>query len=89
MFGSDICTCRPYLIYGIEEAVKEAQKGGSGGEYNKFHFKLPISNSVWIFLILYSFGTWNTIWTLKSVHFLCNFHYSLPILQIITDSVVF
>ena len=30
MFGSDICTCRPYLIYGIEEAVKEAQKGGSG-----------------------------------------------------------
>ncbi|ESZ99449.1 GTP cyclohydrolase II [Sclerotinia borealis F-4128] len=32
VFGSDICTCRPYLIYGIEEAVKEAQKGGSGGE---------------------------------------------------------
>ncbi|TVY44674.1 putative GTP cyclohydrolase [Lachnellula subtilissima] len=30
VFGSDICTCRPYLIYGIEEAVKEAQKGGSG-----------------------------------------------------------
>lgn len=30
MFGSDICTCRPYLIYGIEEAVKEAQNGGSG-----------------------------------------------------------
>jgi hypothetical protein len=23
VFGSDICTCRPYLIYGIEEAVKE------------------------------------------------------------------
>jgi GTP cyclohydrolase II len=23
-------TCRPYLIYGIDEAVKEAQKGGSG-----------------------------------------------------------
>ncbi|KAG9247890.1 GTP cyclohydrolase-like protein II [Calycina marina] len=30
VFGSDICTCRPYLIYGIEEAVKEAQMGGSG-----------------------------------------------------------
>ena len=30
VFGSDICTCRPYLIYGIEEAVKEAQNGGSG-----------------------------------------------------------
>ncbi|CAK7212260.1 Uracil-regulated protein 1 [Sporothrix eucalyptigena] len=30
VFGSDICTCRPYLIYGIEEAVKEAQQGGSG-----------------------------------------------------------
>ncbi|KAF2680156.1 GTP cyclohydrolase-like protein II [Lentithecium fluviatile CBS 122367] len=30
VFGSDICTCRPYLIFGVEEAVKEAQKGGSG-----------------------------------------------------------
>lgn len=30
VFGSDICTCRPYLLFGIEEAVKEAQKGGSG-----------------------------------------------------------
>lgn len=25
VFGSDICTCRPYLSFGIEEAVKEAQ----------------------------------------------------------------
>ncbi|RKP08252.1 GTP cyclohydrolase N terminal-domain-containing protein [Thamnocephalis sphaerospora] len=30
VFGSDICTCRPYLIYGIEECVKEAQRGGVG-----------------------------------------------------------
>ncbi|KAK4203668.1 GTP cyclohydrolase II [Triangularia verruculosa] len=30
VFGSDICTCRPYLIFGIEEAVREAQNGGSG-----------------------------------------------------------
>jgi GTP cyclohydrolase II len=30
VFGSDICTCRPYLTFGIEEAVKEAQRGGSG-----------------------------------------------------------
>ncbi|KAL2133552.1 hypothetical protein VTI74DRAFT_2164 [Chaetomium olivicolor] len=30
VFCSDICTCRPYLIFGIEEAVKEAQNGGSG-----------------------------------------------------------
>ncbi|KAF2637837.1 GTP cyclohydrolase II [Massarina eburnea CBS 473.64] len=30
VFGSDICTCRPYLTFGVEEAVKEAQKGGSG-----------------------------------------------------------
>jgi hypothetical protein len=28
--GSDICTCRPYLIYGIEECVKQAQEGGVG-----------------------------------------------------------
>lgn len=30
VFSSDICTCRPYLTFGIEEAVKEAQNGGSG-----------------------------------------------------------
>ncbi|KAA8912843.1 GTP cyclohydrolase N terminal-domain-containing protein [Sphaerosporella brunnea] len=30
VFGSDICTCRPYLLFGIEEAVREAQNGGSG-----------------------------------------------------------
>ena len=30
VFGSDICTCRPYLIYGIAECVKEAQRGGAG-----------------------------------------------------------
>ncbi|KAJ9128034.1 hypothetical protein QFC24_000325 [Naganishia onofrii] len=30
VFGSDICTCRPYLIFGIEEAIKCAQRGGVG-----------------------------------------------------------
>ena len=30
VFGSDICTCRPYLTYGIEHAAKTAQKGGAG-----------------------------------------------------------
>ncbi len=30
VFGSDICTCRPYLIHGIEECVQTAQNGGSG-----------------------------------------------------------
>ena len=30
VFGSDICTCRPYLVHGIEEAIKTAQEGGSG-----------------------------------------------------------
>ncbi|KAG0245824.1 Uracil-regulated protein 1 [Mortierella sp. GBA43] len=30
VFGSDICTCRPYLIYGIRECVREAQNGGVG-----------------------------------------------------------
>ncbi|HEX2134511.1 MAG TPA: hypothetical protein VHG30_01200, partial [Microvirga sp.] len=29
-FGSDICTCRPYLVHGIEECVREAQSGGVG-----------------------------------------------------------
>lgn len=30
VFGSDICTCRPYLIHGIEVCVKTAQEGGAG-----------------------------------------------------------
>ena len=30
VFGSDICTCRPYLTHGIEECVHEAQNGGAG-----------------------------------------------------------
>jgi GTP cyclohydrolase II len=30
VFGSDICTCRPYLTHGIEECIKGAQAGGSG-----------------------------------------------------------
>ena len=30
VFGSDICTCRPYLTYGIEHAAKTAQNGGAG-----------------------------------------------------------
>jgi GTP cyclohydrolase II len=30
VFGSDICTCRPYLVHGIEESIKTAQRGGSG-----------------------------------------------------------
>jgi len=30
VFGSDICTCRPYLVHGIEECVREAQNGGVG-----------------------------------------------------------
>ena len=30
VFGSDICTCRPYLTHGIEEAIRTAQEGGAG-----------------------------------------------------------
>ncbi len=30
VFGSDICTCRPYLTHGIEECVRMAQEGGAG-----------------------------------------------------------
>ena len=28
VFGSDICTCRPYLAHGIEVCVQTAQEGG-------------------------------------------------------------
>jgi len=30
VFGSDICTCRPYLIHAMEVCVKTAQEGGAG-----------------------------------------------------------
>lgn len=30
VFGSDICTCRPYLVHGVEECILSAQRGGSG-----------------------------------------------------------
>lgn len=30
VFGSDICTCRPYLVHGIEVCIEQAQKGGLG-----------------------------------------------------------
>jgi GTP cyclohydrolase II len=30
VFGSDICTCRPYLIHGVEVCVATAQQGGVG-----------------------------------------------------------
>jgi GTP cyclohydrolase II len=30
VFGSDICTCRPYLVHGIEVCIRTAQAGGSG-----------------------------------------------------------
>ncbi|KKW44084.1 MAG: GTP cyclohydrolase [Parcubacteria group bacterium GW2011_GWA2_56_21] len=30
VFGSDICTCRPYLAHGIEVCIEMAQKGGVG-----------------------------------------------------------
>lgn len=30
VFGSDICTCRPYLVHAIEECIRGAQAGGVG-----------------------------------------------------------
>jgi GTP cyclohydrolase II len=30
VFGSDICTCRPYLAHGIEVCIATAQRGGVG-----------------------------------------------------------
>ena len=30
VFGSDICTCRPYLAHAIEECIRTAQDGGCG-----------------------------------------------------------
>ncbi|NET37632.1 MAG: GTP cyclohydrolase II [Cyanothece sp. SIO1E1] len=30
VFGSDICTCRPYLTHGIETCAQTAQAGGAG-----------------------------------------------------------
>jgi GTP cyclohydrolase II len=30
VFGTDICTCRPYLTHAIEECIRGAQEGGVG-----------------------------------------------------------
>ena len=30
VFGSDICTCRPYLAHGVEICIQTAQEGGAG-----------------------------------------------------------
>eukprot|EP01101_Sappina_pedata_P005545 TRINITY_DN2560_c0_g1_i2.p1 TRINITY_DN2560_c0_g1~~TRINITY_DN2560_c0_g1_i2.p1 ORF type:complete len:492 (-),score=162.91 TRINITY_DN2560_c0_g1_i2:182-1657(-) len=30
VFGSDICTCRPYLVHGLEACIQTAQEGGAG-----------------------------------------------------------
>ncbi len=30
VFGSDLCTCRPYLAFGVEQAIASAQSGGLG-----------------------------------------------------------
>ncbi len=30
VFGSDICTCRPYLVHGMEICIQSAQAGGAG-----------------------------------------------------------
>jgi GTP cyclohydrolase II len=30
VFGSDICTCKPYLTFAIEECIRCAQRGGVG-----------------------------------------------------------
>src|SRR5262249_61376149 len=30
VFGSDICTCRPYLAHAIEECIRGAPSGGVG-----------------------------------------------------------
>src|SRR5271165_1946608 len=30
VFGSDICTCRPYLAHGVEVCIETAQQGGVG-----------------------------------------------------------
>ena len=30
VFGSDICTCKPYLTFAIEECIRCVQRGGVG-----------------------------------------------------------
>src|SRR5262249_50211749 len=42
VFGSDICTCRPYLAHGIEIAIQMAQAGGVGlVGYNRKESRAP------------------------------------------------
>lgn len=67
VFGSDICTCRPYLIYGMKESIKEAQNGGVGLIiYCKFFFSLQYA----FFAMLKAFGTLLPHFSLTLTH--CN-----------------
>ncbi|KAI2503336.1 GTP cyclohydrolase N terminal [Fragilaria crotonensis] len=55
VFGSDICTCRPYLTHAIEECIKTAQRGGCGivvyfrkegrslGEVTSIWYTIPVN----------------------------------------------
>eukprot|EP00501_MAST-03F_sp_TOSAG23-6_P001870 GSMAST32.ASY1.ANO1.1948.1 assembled CDS len=43
VFGSDICTCRPYLIHAIQLCVETAQKGGAGVCMFFFFFKFQFN----------------------------------------------
>ena len=56
VFGSDICTCKPYLTYAIEECIRGAQRGGVGlvvyfrkegralGEVTKYVFPFVVAS---------------------------------------------
>src|SRR5918912_630251 len=37
VFGSDICTCRPYLIHGIEECARAPGRRRCGGAVFRAH----------------------------------------------------
>jgi len=45
VFGSDICTCRPYLTHGIEEATRQAQAGVSALSSTTARKAAPLARS--------------------------------------------
>ena len=45
VFGSDICTCRPYLTHAIEESIRTAQNGGKPTPAFFLRFRLILNFS--------------------------------------------
>jgi len=56
VFGSDICTCRPYLTHAIEESIRTAQHGGEKELLRFVRFVLYVPS--FLFFLRWFCATW-------------------------------